>query len=77
MANNPIRKWFTKSWCIKNFYRYDIYEVYSGKDMWYMAEPKTPGVVTRTAENEKVLKIILENDCESHIRFQKQNHRTR
>ena len=61
--NNAIHKWYLKSWVIKNYYKYSIYQVMTGDDIWYMAEPVTPGTVTRTAENEKVLKIILENDC--------------
>lgn len=67
---NPIRKWFLKTWAIHNYYQYNIYQVFAGDDMWYMAEPITPGVVTRTAESEKILKIILENDCTNRIKFQ-------
>jgi len=60
--SHPIQKTFLKTWCIGNFYNYNIYEVTSGKDTWLEADPITKGV-TRTAENEKVLRIILENDA--------------
>lgn len=69
-GKNPVIKYYLKSWTIKNYYKYDIYQVMAGDDIWYMAEPVTPGTVTRTAENEKVLKIILENDCMNAIKFQ-------
>ena len=69
-GNNPVRKWYLKAWVIKNYYKYSIYQVMAGDCMWFMAEPVTPGVVTRTAENERVLKIILENDCINAIKFQ-------
>lgn len=68
--SNKILKYYLKSWAIQNYYKYDIYQVFAGEDnMWYLAEPRTPGIVTRTAENEKVLKIILENDCINATRF--------
>lgn len=66
---NRILKYYLKSWAIKNYYKYDIYQVMTGNDMWFVAEPRTPGTVTRTAENEKVLKIILENDCINAMKF--------
>lgn len=69
-GQNPVRKWLLKTWAIQNYYKYDIYQVMAGDDMWFMAEPRTPMIVTRTAENEKVLKIILENDCINATRFQ-------
>lgn len=68
--NIPVRKWFLKIWIIQEKFAYDLYQVMTGNDMWFMAEPRTPGIVTRTAENEKVLKIILENDCINATRFQ-------
>ena len=67
-----IRKWLLKSWCFKNFYKYDIYQVVAGNDIWFEATPRTPACVTRTAESEKILKIILENDCANLIRIQQQ-----
>jgi len=69
-TRNPVRKWYLKTWAIQNYYQYDIYQVFAGDDMWYMAEPRTRGIVTRTAENEKILKIILENDCINATKFQ-------
>jgi hypothetical protein len=43
--------------------------------MWLEATPLTPGVITRTADDAKTLKIILENDCLAHVRFQKINNK--
>ena len=62
MAAHPIKKTFLKTWCIGNFYNYQIFEVDAGGDKWLEATPITKGV-TRTAENEKVLRILLENDA--------------
>lgn len=67
--SNKILKHYLKTWAIQNYYQYDIYQVMTGDDMWFLAEPRTSGIVTRTAENEKVLKIILENDCINATRF--------
>lgn len=64
-----VIKYYLKSWGIQDYYVYDIYQVMAGDAIWYMAEPRTPGIVTRTAENENVLKIILENDCKNATRF--------
>jgi len=69
--SNKVLKYYLKSWAIQNYYKYDIYQVMAGDAIWFMAEPRTPGVVTRTAENETVLKILLENDCINATRFQK------
>lgn len=69
MMPNKILKYYLKSWAIQNYYKYDIYQVMTGNDMWFIAEPRTPGIVTRTAENEIALKIILENDCINATRF--------
>lgn len=74
-GKNGIIKWFLKTWSIKDYYLYDIYQVNAGNDIWFEAVPKTPGVVTRTAETEQILKIILENDCINAIKFQKQRTR--
>lgn len=57
-----VIKRYLKTWCVGNFYNYQIYEVNAGGDTWLEAIPITKGV-TRTAENETVLKIILENDA--------------
>lgn len=65
-----IKKEYIKTWCIKDYYNYKIYNVIAGTDSWLMAEPITPGTVTRTAEDEKILRIMLENDCTNAIKFQ-------
>ena len=57
-----VIKRYLKTWCVGNFYNYQIYEVNAGGDTWLEATPITKGV-TRTAENETILKIILENDA--------------
>lgn len=69
-GNNPIRKWYQKTWAIANFYQYNIYQVVAGDLMWWLAEPVTPGCVTRTANNETELRIILENDCMNIVKSQ-------
>ena len=48
---------------------YQIWEVDAGGEKWLEATPITKGV-TRTAENETVLKILLENDARSMNQFQ-------
>lgn len=58
---NPIKKTYLKTWCIGNFYNYQIWEIDANGDKWLEATPITKGV-TRTAENETILKILLEND---------------
>jgi hypothetical protein len=68
MAKTPIKKTFLKTWCIGNFYNYQIYEVDAGGEKWLEATPITKGV-TRTAENEKILRILLENDAISLNKF--------
>lgn len=60
---NPVKKRFLKTWAIANFYMYNIFEIDAGGEIWLQADPITPGAVCRTAENEKVLKILLENDA--------------
>lgn len=66
---SPIKKTFLKTWAIANYYMYQIFEVDAGGEKWLEADPITRGV-TRTAENETVLKILLENDAKSMNRFQ-------
>lgn len=65
----PIKKRFLKTWAIANYYMYQIWEVDAGGEKWLEASPITRGV-TRTAENETVLKILLENDAKNMIQFQ-------
>lgn len=74
MAREQV-KWYLKRWCINNFYQYDIYQIVFGKLTWLEATPITPGVITRTADDENTLKIILENDCLAHVKFQKINNK--
>lgn len=64
-----IKKTPLKTWCIANFYKYAIFEVDAGGLSWLEAVPTTPGLVTRSAENECILRILLENDCASHNKF--------
>jgi hypothetical protein len=59
---NPVKKTFLKTWCIGNFYNYQIFEVDAGGEKWLEATPITKGV-TRCAENEQILRILLENDA--------------
>lgn len=67
--SNPVEKRFLKTWAIANYYMYQIWEVDAGGNKWLEATPITKGV-TRTAENETVLKILLENDARSMNQFQ-------
>lgn len=67
--NNPVEKRFLKTWAIANYYMYQIWEVDAGGNKWLEATPITKGV-TRTAENEMILKILLENDAKSMNKFQ-------
>lgn len=66
---NPVKKRFLKTWAIANYYMYQIWEVDAGGEKWLEATPITKGV-TRCAENETVLKILLENDARSMNQFQ-------
>lgn len=60
--NNLVQKIYLKTICIKNFYYYQIFEVDAGGEKWLEATPITKGV-TRTGENEQILRILLENDA--------------
>lgn len=66
---NPVQKKYLKTWAIANYYMYQIWEVDAGGNKWLEATPITKGV-TRCAENETVLKILLENDAKSMNQFQ-------
>jgi len=70
-----MKKTYLKTWEISGYYFYDIYEVDADGQKWLIAEPKTKGV-TRTAENEKVLRILLQNDAMNMLKIQKQNYRS-
>lgn len=64
-----ITKTYLKTWAIKNFYQYNIFEINANGDKWLQADPLTAGTVCRTAENETVLRIMLENDCINATKF--------
>lgn len=66
--SSSVKKTYLKTWCIGNFYNYQIWEVDAGGEKWLEATPITKGV-TRTAENEKVLRILLENDAVNLNKF--------
>lgn len=68
---NPVKKRFLKTWGILNYYQYKIYEIDAGGEKWLEADPETRGLVCRTAENEKLLRMFLENDCRNFQVFQK------
>ena len=63
-----IKKWYLKQWAIGGYFQYEIYQVVAGNLMWIEATPITPSCVTRTANTEKELRAILENDCLQIIR---------
>ncbi|MBO7735490.1 MAG: hypothetical protein J6S67_23195 [Methanobrevibacter sp.] len=65
-----IKKTYLKTWAIQGYYQYKIFEIDAGGETWLQADPITRGCVTRTAENENVLRIILENDAKSINKFQ-------
>lgn len=67
---NTTKKTYLKTWAIKGYFQYNIYEIDAGGNKWLQADPITKGLVCRTAENENVLRILLENDCINYIKFQ-------
>lgn len=69
-----IKKTFLKKICFNGFFMYDISLITAGGDVWFEAVPVTPGCVTRTANTEKELKAILQNDVNNVVKF---NQRTR
>lgn len=64
-----VEKRYLKNWNILG-YDYQIHEVVAGKDSWLEANPVTKGI-TRTAENETVLRILLTNDAKNISKFYK------
>ena len=68
-----ITKTHLKNITILDKYTYRIILVEADKNQWFEAQPVWKGTV-RTAENEKVLRIILENDA---INLEKEQQRTR
>ena len=65
---NGIQKRYLKTWVVRNFYKYNLFEIDANGDKWLQAEPLNAGLVCRTAENEMVMRIILENDCLNWIK---------
>lgn len=63
-GKNPVKKTYLKTWAVLDYYQYQIFEVDAGGEKWLEATPITRGV-TRTAENETILRILLENDARS------------
>ena len=63
-GQNPVKKTYLKTWAVLDYYQYQIFEVDAGGEKWLEATPITRGV-TRTAENETILRILLENDARS------------
>lgn len=68
-----ITKTHLKNITIADKYTYRIMLVEAEKDKWFEAQPVWKGVV-RTAENEKILRIILENDA---LNLEKEQQRIR
>lgn len=62
-------KTFVKTICVGNFYNYCVYKItdFVGRT-YFVAEPILHGV-TRTADSEETLKVILERDVESLNKF--------
>lgn len=70
-----MKKTLLKTWAVRGFWQYNIYEIDANGDKWLQADPITPGLVCRSAENEQILRILLENDCANYVRFHKQHIR--
>lgn len=68
MKKSFVQKKYLKTWAIGNFYQYQIFEINAGGEIWLEATPITKGV-TRTAENEQILRILLENDAINMNKF--------
>ena len=68
-----ITKTHIKNITIADKYTYRIMLVEADKNEWLEAQPVWKGI-TRTAENENILRIILENDA---INLNKEQQRTR
>lgn len=67
-----VHKTFLKTWVIQGFYQYRIYEINAGGETWLQADNEYKGLVSRSAENEQVLRILLENDCRNFTKWHKQ-----
>lgn len=65
-----IQKTYLKTWAVNNTYQYQIFEVKAGKLTWLLAEPVSKGV-TRCANTEQELLVVLKNDCINMNKFYK------
>ena len=63
-GQNPVKKTYLKTGSVLDYYQYQIFEVTAGDQKWLEATPITKGV-TRTAENETILRILLANDAKT------------
>lgn len=63
-----IKKTYLKTWAVAGYYQYQIWEIDAGGQKWLEATPVTKGV-TRTANNETILRIILVNDARNMNKF--------
>lgn len=72
----PVVKRFIKTISVNKKYFYRLQEVTAGASSWLEAEPISRGV-TRTAEDERVLTILLENDALQMDREEVQRTRAR
>ena len=66
--SDKIKKTYLKTWAIGGYYQYQIWEIDAGGQKWLEATPLTKGV-TRTANNETILRIILVNDARNMNKF--------
>lgn len=68
-----VTKTHLKNITIAKKYTYRVMLVEADTNQWLEAQPVWKGI-TRTAENENILRIILENDA---INMEKEQQRTR
>ena len=68
-----IIKRYMKRLTIMNRYVYKVYEVDANGNKWLEAQPVGKGIV-RTAENEQILLILLNNDA---LNMNKEQQRVR
>lgn len=68
MQQKSIVKTYLETWDVMG-YKYQIYEINAGGEKWLEANPTTKGA-TRTAENETILRILLQNDAKNIKKFQ-------
>lgn len=68
MKKNQVKKTFLEKWDVAG-YGYQIYEIDAGGEKWFEANPITKGV-TRCANTEQELLIILNNDVRNIKKYQ-------